>query len=58
LGQYDLAKIDILGAAIASVKRNYRLHSDIQRELQWMGPMESLPPTLGELRQESNEALA
>jgi uncharacterized protein (DUF362 family) len=58
LGQYDLAKIDVLGAPIASVKRNYRLHSDIQRELQWMGPMEGLPPILGELRQESNKALA
>jgi uncharacterized protein (DUF362 family) len=57
LGQYDLAKIDVLGATIASVKRNYRLHSDIQRELQWMGPMEGLPPKLGELRQESYEAL-
>ena len=58
LGQYDLAKIDVLGAPIASVKRNYRLHSDIRRELQWMGPMEDLPPKLGELRQESNKALA
>ena len=58
LGQYDLAKIDVLGAPIASVMRNYRLHSDIRRELQWMGPMEDLPPKLGELRQESNKALA
>ena len=58
LGQYDLAKIDVLGAPIASVKRNYRLHSDIQRELQWMGPMQDLPPKLGELREESNKALA
>jgi uncharacterized protein (DUF362 family) len=58
LGQYDLAKIDVLGATIASVRRNYRLHSDIQRELQWIGPMEDLPPKLGELRQESNKTLA
>jgi uncharacterized protein (DUF362 family) len=58
LGQYDLAKIDVLGAPIASVKRNYRLHPDIQRQLQWMGPMEDLPPKLGELRQELNKALA
>ena len=56
LGEYDLAKIDVLGATIASVQRNYRLHSDIQRELQWMGPMEGLPPILGELRQESDKA--
>jgi uncharacterized protein (DUF362 family) len=47
LGQYDLAKIDILGAPIASVKRNYQMSPDMQRELQWMGPMESLPPVLG-----------
>jgi uncharacterized protein (DUF362 family) len=58
LGQYDLAKIDVLGAPIASVKRNYRMHSDIHRQLQWMGPMEDLPPKLGELRQESDGALA
>ena len=58
LGQYDLAKIDVLGAPIASVKRNYRLHSDIQRQLQWMGPMEGLPPSLGEWRQECGSAYA
>ncbi len=58
LGQYDLAKIDVLGASIASVKRSYRMHSDIQRQLQWMGPMEGLPPILGELRQESGSAYA
>jgi uncharacterized protein (DUF362 family) len=54
LGQYDLTKIDVLGAPIASVKRNYKLHPDIQRELLWMGPMHDLPPKLGELRQESD----
>ena len=58
LGQYDLAKIDVLGASIASVKRNYRMHSDIQRQLQWMGPLEGLPPILGELRQEYHKSLA
>ncbi len=49
LGQYDLAKIDVVGASIASVQKKYRLHSDIDRELQWMGPMEDLPPKLGRL---------
>jgi uncharacterized protein (DUF362 family) len=49
LGQYDLAKIDVIGATIASVQKKYRLHSDIDRELQWMGPMEDLPPKLGSL---------
>lgn len=49
LGQYDLSKIDILGSSIASVQKKYRLHSDIDRELQWMGPMDDLPPKLGSL---------
>jgi uncharacterized protein (DUF362 family) len=47
LGQYDLAKIDLIGPSIASVQKKYRLHSDIDRQLQWMGPMEDLPPKLG-----------
>ena len=51
LGQYDLSKIDVIGSSIASVQKKYRLHSDIDRELQWMGPMEDLPPKLGSLPQ-------
>jgi len=51
LGQYDLAKIDVIGASIAAVRKRYRLHSDIERELQWMGPMGDLPPRLGYLQQ-------
>lgn len=47
LGQYDLAKIDIRGEKLASVKKEYRLHRDIERELRWMGPMEELPEKLG-----------
>ncbi len=47
LGQYDLGKIDIRGEAIASVRRTYRLHRDIERELQWMGPLTEVPPKLG-----------
>jgi uncharacterized protein (DUF362 family) len=50
LGQYDLSKIEVIGPSIASVQKKYRLHSDIDRELQWMGPMEDLPPKLGRLR--------
>ena len=49
LGQYDLSKIDVLGASIASVQKKYRLHADIERQLQWMGPMQDLPPKLGSL---------
>ena len=49
LGQYDLAKIEVIGPPIASVQKKYRLHADIDRELHWMGPMEDLPPKLGRL---------
>jgi uncharacterized protein (DUF362 family) len=49
IGNYDLAKIDVTGVAIASVRRSYRLHADIERELEWMGPMRDLPPSLGRL---------
>jgi uncharacterized protein (DUF362 family) len=47
LGQYDLAKIDIRGEKIESVRRKYQLHQDIERELQWMGPLLELPTKLG-----------
>lgn len=47
LGQYDLAKIQVVGAPIASVQRKYQLHGDIQRELEWMGPLTELPPRVG-----------
>jgi uncharacterized protein (DUF362 family) len=47
LGQYDLAKIDVRGAKIADVRKEYRLHRDIERELKWMGPMEEIPEKLG-----------
>jgi len=47
LGNYDLSKIHIRGAALEAVRKKYRLHPDIDRELQWMGPMEDLPPKLG-----------
>ena len=47
LGNFDLSKIDILGAKIADVKKPYRLHQDTDRELQWMGPLTEVPPKLG-----------
>lgn len=55
LGQYDLSKIDVIGATIASVQKKYRLHSDIDRELQWRGPMEDLPPKLGRLHKDPTQ---
>jgi uncharacterized protein (DUF362 family) len=47
LGQYDLERIDVRGAKIADVQKKYQLHRDIERMLQWMGPMRELPPRLG-----------
>jgi uncharacterized protein (DUF362 family) len=47
LGQYDLSKIDVRGSKIAAVRKEYRLHRDIERELKWMGPMEEIPEKLG-----------
>ena len=47
LGQYDLSKIDVIGASLAEVKKPYRMHADIERELIWQGPMKELPPAIG-----------
>ena len=47
LGQNDLSKIDIRGAKLADVTKKYQLHPDIEKELQWMGPMKELPFKLG-----------
>jgi len=49
LGQFDLAKIDVTGATIASVARKYALHPDLQRELEWMGPLNVGSPRVGGL---------
>jgi uncharacterized protein (DUF362 family) len=47
LGQYDLERIELRGAKLADVRREYQLHQDIERMLEWMGPMRDLPPRLG-----------
>jgi len=47
LGEYNLSKIEIRGAKIAEVARKYQLHPDLERQLQWRGPMNELPPKLG-----------
>jgi uncharacterized protein (DUF362 family) len=47
LGQYDIQRIDIRGEKIADVQKKYRLHTDIERELRWIGPLQELEPTLG-----------
>jgi uncharacterized protein (DUF362 family) len=47
LGQFDGSKIDVIGAKIADVKKAYRMHPDIERELKWQGPLTELPFNLG-----------
>jgi hypothetical protein len=47
IGQFDLAKIDVRGEKIEAVRQKYRLHADIDRELEWMGPMTDLPKKVG-----------
>lgn len=47
LGNYDLNQIDIIGENIAKVKKPYRMHNDLERELQWLGPMLDVPAKLG-----------
>jgi histidinol phosphatase-like enzyme len=47
LGQYDLSKIEVIGASLADVKKPYRMHADIELELQWQGPMTEVPQNLG-----------
>ncbi len=58
LGQWDAAKIEVIGAKIADVKKAYRLHPDIDRELQWQGPMTELPFNLGWTRALGQDRLA
>jgi uncharacterized protein (DUF362 family) len=47
IGNFDIAKIDVRGAKIADVVKKYRLHADIEKQLEWMGPIQDLPRKLG-----------
>lgn len=47
IGQFDIKNIDIRGEAIGNVVRKYRLHADIERQLEWMGPLKELPRKMG-----------
>jgi len=58
LGQYDAGKIDVIGAKVADVKKSYRMHPDIERELKWQGPMTELPFNLGWTRAMNSDRLA
>ena len=47
MGEFDLAKIDVRGERIETVKRPYQLHRDVERMLDWRGPMKELPYPMG-----------
>jgi len=47
LGQFEEGRIEVIGAKVADVKKAYRMHPDIDKELQWQGPMTELPFNLG-----------
>ncbi len=47
IGQYDLSKIDIRGPKLDGLIKKYTLHGDLERELQWMGPLNEIPERLG-----------
>jgi len=47
IGQYDIRQLDIIGENITTVRKPYKLHGDLDRELQWLGPMQEVPPRLG-----------
>lgn len=40
LGNYNIAKIDVHGPAIDSVRKEYRLSSDVDRQLTWKDPLD------------------
>jgi hypothetical protein len=40
------------------VQRKYRLHADVDRMLEWRGPMQDLPPNLGRNRPPAEEDLS
>jgi len=58
LGQYDLKKIDVVGAKIAEVQKKYRLHADVDRMLEWRGPMLDLPSNLGRNRRREDQDIS
>ena len=47
LGQFEESKIEVIGEKIADVKKPYRMHPDIGKELMWQGPMTEVPFNLG-----------
>ena len=37
----------VAGPKLADIKKPYKMHPDIERELKWQGPMNELPFNLG-----------
>ena len=47
VGQFDLQRIDIRGEQLAAVQKKYRLHRDLDKQLEWMGPLKEVPAPVG-----------
>jgi uncharacterized protein (DUF362 family) len=47
VGEFDLARIEVRGERIETVRRPYQLHRDVERMLDWRGPMKELPYAMG-----------
>jgi hypothetical protein len=47
VGTWDRARIDLRGDSVEKHQVQYRQPGDIDRQLQWMGPLTELPPKLG-----------
>jgi uncharacterized protein (DUF362 family) len=58
LWQWDLSRIDVQGASIATIQKKYRPHQDVERMLQCRGPMEELPRNLGRIHPIGDQYLA
>jgi uncharacterized protein (DUF362 family) len=60
LASTDFLAVDRVGVECMGidVKRKYLLRADVDRMLQWRGPMEDLPPNLGRRRPPVEEDLS
>jgi uncharacterized protein (DUF362 family) len=47
VGVWKRENIELRGDKLEDVRRTYRLHADLDRMLQWRGPLTELPPKLG-----------
>jgi uncharacterized protein (DUF362 family) len=47
VGKYGRDAIEVRGDTVEKLQKKYRLHGDLERQLQWMGPLTELPPKLG-----------